>query len=277
MSYAAPISRANPACIVFLVDQSASMADSLGPPDDDGEHSSKSEVVAQVLNEMLYELCIRSAKVDRTEDYFEVAVVGYGHQVASAFTGELEGRDLVPISTLAASPARFESRALRASDWTRVVRVPVWVEPRAAGPTKMGLALRIATSLIDRFLRLHPDCFPPLVVNLTDGEPTDGDPADLVRDLCARTSTDGAALLFNLHLGSGRARPVLFPDDRLLLPDAPSRALFELSSPLPSPMRTLAIAMGLTVSDRSRGFAYNADLSAIVRFLDIGTRAIEQR
>lgn len=275
MAYAAAISRANPACIIFLVDRSTSMADPVAGASSDGRR--KCDAVAEVLNEMLYELCIRSAKANRTEDYFEVAVIGYGHQVASAFDGPLSGRDLVPVSALAAGPTRVDTRTLVTGDSSVPVRVPVWVEPRAAGPTPFGLALRLATSLIDRFLRLHPDSYPPLVMNLTDGEPTDGDPSDLVRDLRERSSTDGQALLLNLHLGSGSSRSILFPDDDLQLPDAAARRLFALSSPLPAPMRTAAMVSGLSLGDTARGFAYNADLIDIVRFLEIGTRPLQVR
>lgn len=278
MAYSAAITRGNPACLIFMVDQSASMGDPIGSvPGTGGPRPKKRDVAADALNEMLFELCIRGAKAGATEDYFEVAVIGYSDVVASAFAGELAGRDLVRISQIAAHPARIEERSEVVNGTSIPRRVPIWIEPTSVGGTRMNLAFQLAAAHVDRFLRLHPDSYPPIVVNLTDGEPTDGDPSELAAAIRDRQSSDGAALLFNLHLGSVDAQPRVFPDDDVVLPDAAARQLFNLSSTLPGPMRSLALASGLTVGDRSRGFAYNADISSVVKFLDIGTRALELR
>ena len=45
-----------------------------------------------------------------------------------------------------------------------------------------------------------------------------------------------------------------------------------MSSPLPPRLRDAAAAEGYPVCDTTRGFVFNADLVAVVRFLDIGTR-----
>jgi hypothetical protein len=92
--YVAEISRTNPSCFIFLVDQSASMVDPIG-----GEvKMSKADVVADALNRLLTELAIRCAKEEGVRDYFHVAVLGYGGRSAqSAFGGALQGRGLVPM------------------------------------------------------------------------------------------------------------------------------------------------------------------------------------
>lgn len=253
------------------------MGDPLGDPDEFGRVRFKSDLVAEVVNDMLYELCIRCAKARGTEDYFEVAVVGYGSHVSSAFAGHLEGMDLVPISSIAAHPFRIEEHVERLGDAAMPRRVPIWVQPKADGGTRMCLALQFAASLAQRFIRLHPDSFPPIVLNVTDGDATDGDPMDAAAAVTGLGGRDGAALLFNLHLGSSAAQSRVFPDREDRLPDSAARSLFRASSVLPSPMRVLASASGFDVDDRSRGFAYNADLVTLVKFLDIGTRALDLR
>ncbi len=45
-----------------------------------------------------------------------------------------------------------------------------------------------------------------------------------------------------------------------------------MSSLLPDPLREAAAREGFDVSANSRGFAFNADLVELIRFLDIGTR-----
>jgi len=87
VTYVAEISRANPSCFVFLVDQSASMNDPIG-----GGRQRKAEVVADAINRLLAELSVKCAKEEGVRDYFHVAVIGYGHGVGSAFTGPLAGR-----------------------------------------------------------------------------------------------------------------------------------------------------------------------------------------
>jgi hypothetical protein len=84
----AEISRTNPSCFIFLVDQSASMVDPIAEAG-----GSKAEVVADALNRLLTELAIRCAKEEGVRDYFHVAVIGYGGRTAhSALGGALQGQ-----------------------------------------------------------------------------------------------------------------------------------------------------------------------------------------
>lgn len=279
MAYAAEISRSNPACIVFMVDQSASMSDPVAGGDS-GE--TKAIAVAQAVNRMIYELVLKCAKESGVSDYFEIAVIGFNHSVGSALSGALEGRDLVPLSTVAKHPARIDERTKSVPDGsggtvTVPVRHPVWMEPVATGATRMVLALELARSIVERFVALHPDCYPPVLLNLTDGDATDGDPREAAEAIRGVRSTDGAALLFNLHLASESLAPVIYPDSPTALGDPLARRLYEVSSVMPPFMRSYAAHLGIPVSDATRGFVFNADLDAVVQFLDIGTRADDLR
>jgi hypothetical protein len=117
-----------------------------------------------------------------------------------------------------------------------------------------------------------PDLLSPAVINVTDGESTDGDPADAATAVRAVATTDGEVLLFNLHLSSNRAAPVEFPADEAGLPDKFARLLFSMSSPLAAHMVAAARQDGDAVGDGARGFAFNADAVTTIKFLDIGTR-----
>jgi hypothetical protein len=280
MPYTAEISRTSPGCFIFLVDQSASMSDPMG----DGEVPQKrADVVADAINRLLTELSVKCAKEEGVRDYFHIAVIGYGHtQVGSAFSGALAGRDLVPLSEVANNPARVDSRAKKVSDGAgglveTTVQFPVWMDPVANGGTPMTRALSYADSLVSRWVGQYPGGFPPIVLNLTDGESTDGDPTSAAIGLASHATADGSVLLFNLHVSGAGGRPVTFPDDENELPDTYSKLLFHMSSVLPSHMRSYAAAQGHRVGEGTRGFVYNADISSIVEFLDIGTRATELR
>src|SRR6266404_2591753 len=103
MAYTAEISRNNPSCFLFLIDQSGSMVDNFS-----GEVAKKkADGVADAINKLLQNLVIRCAKEEGVRDYFHVGVIGYGATVASAFGGQLAGRELVPVSEIANSPARI--------------------------------------------------------------------------------------------------------------------------------------------------------------------------
>jgi hypothetical protein len=278
MPYTAEISRSNPSCFVFLLDQSASMLD----PMVDGEQRRKADVVADALNRLLREFSIKCAKEGGVRDYFHVAVLGYGRRVGSVFDGELAGKDLVPLSQVARFPARIEERMKKVPDGAgglveQPTKFPVWVSPVGDGGTPMGQVLALATSVVDTFLTMHPDCFPPVVLNLTDGQSTDGDPTPAAGALRALASTDGTVLLFNLHVSDHGGQPIVFPGEHAELADDYARTLFAMSSPLPPHMRAYATTEGLRVDDTSRGFVYNADMTTLVQFLDVGTRATDLR
>lgn len=279
MPYTAEISRANPTCFVFVVDQSGSMQDQIGG----GEVvQRKAQVVSDAINRLLYELTLKCAKEEGVRDYFHVACLGYGASVGSAFAGSLRGREMVPLSEIATNPARLEERTKKTPDGAgglveQTVKFPVWLDPVADGGTPMTQALAQARRLVSDWVDAHPSCFPPVVLHLTDGESTDGDPSTATQGIMSLLSTDGNALLFNLHVSSAGGTPATFPDNDGALPDQFAKLLFGISSYLPEHMKTYAKQQGLATSDGTRGFVYNADVTSIVQFLDIGTRASDLR
>jgi hypothetical protein len=159
----------------------------------------------------------------------------------------------------------------------QAVKVPTWFSPVAYGDTPMCAVFDRARSVLSRWLAEHPGSFPPIVLNITDGESTDGDPSIAAEALRGLTSTDGHVLLFNLHLSSDHSDPVVFPATDANLPDDYARLLYRLSSPLPEDMRTAAQRHDLALADGARGFAFNADITSIVQFLDVGTQVMDLR
>lgn len=274
MPYTAEISRTNPSCFIFLIDQSASMQDPFGG----GESvRRKADGVADAINKLLQNLVIKCAKEEGVRDYYHVAVIGYGHHVASAFAGTLSGRELVPISDIGNQPARIEERTKKVDDGAgglvdQTVKFPIWFDAVANGGTPMCGALSRAQGMLNNWLSQHPDCFPPIVINITDGESTDGDPSGAASNVKSLQSSDGNVLLFNLHLSSSSGNPVTFPSSDAGLADQYAQLLFNMSSMLPDYMRGIAQQEGFPVTEGARGFAFNADIVSVIQFLDIGTR-----
>src|ERR1700754_242700 len=270
--YSAQITRANPTCVVLLIDQSASMSD---PFSGDSAHK-KAEFVAEVVNHTLHDLVIRCTKTEEVRNYYHVAVLGYGRQVWSAFAGPLASREIVPIADVADHPLQIKSSYKRVSDgasgWVEIpVRFPVWIHPAADGKTPMCGALARVKQLLERWLAEHPRGFPPTVLHLTDGESSDGEPFDIGQEIMSLGTDNGQDLLFKCHISSRRAPKVEYPTDESLLPDGFARTLFRISSPLPSGFLAAAAQLGVHTVDGSKGFVFNGDPSSIVQFYEIGT------
>ena len=275
MAYQAEISRKNPGCFVFLIDQSESMEDPFGGGEDGRK---KAEELATILNKLIHNLCIRCAKSDSIYDYFHAGVLGYSeHSCKPALGGELSGRSLVPISELASKPLRIEERIKKSDDGAggvvdQTVKFPVWFDPYWKGGTPMCAALKEATRIVEAWCQEHPKGFPPIVINITDGEATDGDPITEARKLTTVRSDDGSVLLFNIHLSSTAGPSIELPGNASKLPDQHAKQLFEASSTLTPFMVARAKELGMSAAETSRGFIFNAQPLHVIHFLDIGTR-----
>ena len=275
MAYSAEISRTNPTLFLFLIDQSGSMEDGLP----DQPNRKKAGAVADAINRLLQNLVIRCAREEGVRDYFNVGVIGYGNKIGPAFSGPLSGRDLVPISDVGNMPARVEERVKKSDDGAggileQKIRMPIWFDPIANGGTPMCNALGQAVAILQRWLGQHPDCFPPVVIHITDGESTDGDPTQSMGALTALQSSDGGVLLFNIHVSSEASSvPIAFPDSNVNLPNQNARVLFDCASPLTANMRTVANSQhAMSLSDGARGYVFNGDMVLVIQALDIGTR-----
>ena len=278
MPYTADISRANPACFLFLIDQSGSMTQALsGQP---GQR--KMDQAAEAINGILNAISLRCSQGLEIRDYFHIGVISYntdsGGQatVKSAFAGTTPDQPFLLISQVV-DLAEVEDRQVREPDGAgglvEVTRkVPVWFRPSAEYGTPMCEALGIASQCLQSWINNHPDSFPPIVINISDGAATDGNPEGLAGKIMSLATNDGNTLVFNVHLSEVAAMPVQYPDSEDNLPDELAKRLFRMSSVLPEPSRNLASTLDLPVNENSRGFVFNSNMEALVQFLDIGTR-----
>jgi hypothetical protein len=257
--YRAAISRVDPALIVFLLDRSGSMEEGFG------SGSTKAEYLARTVDRCLMELATRCTKADGTRDYFHIACLGYGNdQVLDAFDPGPGGAGIVTIGELARSPKRIVETVGGA-------REASWVDAEAEGSTPMRLAFERACALVASWCDAHPASYPPTVINISDGEATDGDPLPAAEALRRLHTDDGEALVFNLHVSSRSVGEVVFPESPAAL-DEHGRRLFTMSSPFPPHLLEKARAGGFTVGPASRFFAWGAGAALATRFLELGTR-----
>jgi hypothetical protein len=278
MAYSAEISRTNPACFLFLIDQSGSMNDSYG-----GESSKrKANGAADAVNNCIRTLTLRCARPEGPRDYFHIGVIGYGSNVGPAFGGVLAGKELVPISEVANFPLRIEERDKKVDDGagglvTDKVKFPVWFEPVANGGTPMCQALGLVIPVLEKWISVHPNCYPPVVLNISDGEPTDGDPRNAAESIKKMASSDGNVLLLNAHLSSSNAAPLSYPDSEEGLHDDHAKLLFQMSSVIPDKMRESAQGFNIPTTDKTKGYVFQADQTMLIQWLVIGTRTGDLR
>src|SRR4051812_19295513 len=102
------VTRANPGCIIFLLDQSYSMNDGIA-----GSPRPKAEALATAINRFITDLIVRCEKGgEKPLHYFDLAVIGYttdrgdppNNVIGSVLQGDLAGRDIVSVVDLFDNP-----------------------------------------------------------------------------------------------------------------------------------------------------------------------------
>ena len=277
--YEQDLSRRNPGCIIFLVDRSDSMKSPWA-----GTGMNLAQGAALAINKILLELCIKATKEagGAMRNYFYVGIYGYGlcpstggEGVESALPGGLAPRGIVPLPELAANPIAIREEP--SVDPTQgKSRAPVWVEAHHGWRTPMCEAFSLVGAHVYEWAATFTESFPAIICNMTDGMVTDSpyqgaDLGEWASRLTSIRTGDGPALLLNIFLSPSTQRIVSYPSRADGLPE-PGPALFSISSTLPVPMINNARAANIPVADGARGFVFNADLSSLVSFLEIGTR-----
>ena len=275
MAYSQNWASYQPGCMIFLLDQSGSMSEQFGQAQV-GRGRRKCDMVATILNGFLNELVTTNIipRPDGTSDVrprADICVIGYeGSNIGSVLSGALAGRDFVSLPELQTYPADIEMRKQKDVDDTGReyeidVPFPVWVRPKAGGGTPMRAALQRGRDLAQYWAMNHPDSYPPVIINVTDGAGTDGDPTGIAQEISQISTNDGQALLFSVHLTNLNAQPVLYPlYENELTNDKYAKQLFSISSPIPEPGRVLLSTwLQRDVPPGARGMIFNGDASSV--------------
>jgi hypothetical protein len=272
---------ARPAYFVLLLDHSFTMNQLIA---EGGVR--KRDAVADVVNDLLYTLLKTSRRPDGYRHYFDVSVFGYGlGSQGDAVVSRLpEGRERMAVGELDGawlSVAEVERvQKLAGGGTTKVpVKQPIWVESLfSRGKTVTAAAFWRAGTLVESWIAEHPESLPPVVLNVSDGGWTGEDPMNAVRALQEQATELGPTLVFNCQLGggesTGRRGQLLFPSEIPGDYGRRTKELFMLSSLLPDSMREEARARGVDVRPDARGLVYNAPVSRLVDFLQVGTQTL---
>lgn len=280
-AYTAQITRNTPTAFIFLIDQSVSMQRKTTLM---GEEMTLAEAVARIVNNQINELVLRCIKTNEVRHYYDIAVIGYGHEVYSGWNGELSGRFFVSPEEIKNNPykkivTREEVRTRKGTSVKEVEKVQ-WLEARCDGHwTHMHQAFEKAKDLLTDWMIDHheKDCYPPTIINITDGQfnhTTVEHMQQEANELKSMFTNDGNVLLFNIHIVPGKDNRVVFPMAKSeLRGNQYGGILYDLSSLLPLRYNQ-DIARVRDDNDpnvRHTAMAVNADMSTLIQLMDIGT------
>lgn len=275
----------HPGCLIILLDQSGSMADPF-PASKIGAGKRKCDMVATILNNFLHNFIEKNTVVRKNgqpevRPRADVAVLGYeGTTVRSAFAAPLGNQDFVSLPDLSANPIDIEKRKMKQVDDTGQiyeipVLFPIWVKPTVGLGTPMCAALERAKALATQWISdpKHAENYPPVVINVTDGMCTDGDPTSIAQELCQLKTADGNVLLYNVHITDLDEKTKEFPLSETDLPDnSYAKQLFKISSIVPETSRTLLNQQSSNViSENAHGMIFNGDAESVQKMFILGT------
>lgn len=278
--YTAQTSRQTPTAFIFLVDHSVSMERMIKWQ---GEDITLSEAVARIVNNQINELVLRCIKADDVRYYYDIAVIGYGHEVASGWNGDLEGRWFVSPQELRDNPFKTitirEEKRTRRGPIIKEVQKIQWVEAAHTGHwTYLHNALDKAKELLSEWMNAHKGlvCYPPTIINITDGD-YNGAEEDVVEfkanELKSMSTDDGNVIFFNIHVTPNNSESTLFPAEVKDVGDSNlAKKLFNLSSLLPERYNSEIDSIKQTNGgQRYRAMGVNVDMATLVKIMDIGT------
>ena len=281
----------NPALLIFLIDQSTSMERILT---EDKNHNSYSisRIVKIMVDNVLYQILRKNTEGATFKEKIQIAIIGYGLTVHSAiYEVNLEE---YPIGVNRIDEVAQKSDPPPSPDELFPRSKLSWVEERSDGLTPMLAAFEEAKKILEKWIPSHKSSNPPIVVNITDGIPTDdavyaemfeqGFIGDLSKTLLVskaeeikKLETDfGNVLIANGHITAEKITEVQYPVSASEVERVDPLALifFQMSSIIPEPFRTLGNdpeSFDMNLKYNAKMLLYNANVASILNFIEFGS------
>lgn len=286
-SYSARVTTANPCAFVLLLDQSGSMDTDITT--NRGENINKAKYISITVNKFLEEILLTCIKDRVLKNYFEILIIGYGKVnddeisiVDISWDGALKNKDWITVNELRNNPLRKEVLTIpntkRFGPSTLQEELNIWIEPFSEGTTPMKEAFELCEHYLMKWVENHPDSFPPMVFNITDGDATDIDEYDelieAANKIKAISTSDGNSLLFNMLLTENTNSFIEFPrlEDRNLFEENDYElALFDASSIIPESIKEKVAFLNKNSDVKALVLG---EISSALKFLNIGTSTL---
>ena len=274
------VSSTKPWLLVVMVDGSHSMSADWG-----GSKRPMSGFVEQAVNQLLFDMALNYSTSGEAD---ESALKDRIHLRLLVYSGEGDVDDPIPLpqgsNYLCASGddgwVQNYSDLHNYSLSNSTAEIPRWLEIAPNGRTPMLMAFRTARSVVEQHISDYPNSFPPVVLNISDGEPTDcGEPIDweLLVSECDSIRSLGSEgsrpIICNVHLDPiGQDSPSLYPAEPPRVSGVES-GLWLASSKIPEHMAPLVpgVPADADRTNERRFFVFNSDLICFHEFLNFST------
>lgn len=278
--YSSKIKTTTPGMFIVLVDQSGSMAEPF-----EGTQVLKSHFAAYAVNRVINEIIEICTDGSIVKDRCFVSVITYGGNTNKA--EKLFLHKASELSKFKETVTINRVQSIMGKETTIPETLRQFVTAKATGGTPMADAFRVAANIAQAFANNHPDSFPPVIINITDGEPTDhtGPSQDAFNEarkeaekLKSISTKDGQAILMNAHVpdeGSKFLGKIVFPSNSFSISNNQlANFLFDISSTLPNEFIVKSPRAQVSVSPNARAFVFNSDADLLVKFLNFGSEAM---
>jgi hypothetical protein len=262
-------------CLIILIEQSPTMAEPMIGEAIDAQET-KARKAATLANQLLNEVQKRCQTSAVVRPKIDIAVLGYGYQgqVTDALHISASIQELVPISDVSDHPLLVSHTMVAEFDPETgglvqiPVDIPMWIEPTVGHSSPLCAALETAQNIAQAWVQDHPDnyYYPPMVVNISGGPSTDGDPWFQAVKLMKIANDDGQVLLFNCRISNDATQSIQYPTSPQQVAHDPwSLRLFNMSSLVPETTRWIVHEYyELDMSVGARGFALNSNVTELI-------------
>ncbi len=287
MPYISKITEQKPSLIILLVDQSGSMNEQYGGAKiSDVNNKTKAQIVAEASNIMLMDLMARCRQGAVHKRYFDIATIGYSGK--GVYPLIHESRFVLSPTEMIATIKKEEKiiRKVKHTNGTNIIQhnaLKIWIEPYAEGQTPMCKAFEKSIDILQNWKskQNNKDAFPPIIINITDGEITDATDQRMmeIKQQIQRLGTlDGEPIIFNFHISAHNKEKIIFPQTTENIPQD-AELLCRMSSILP-PMYNEQVATFKNDVDiennQYKAFSYNLPTADFIKVLSIGTATTKQ-
>lgn len=279
--YTQEITRRHRAAFVLVLDRSGSMQERirLGRM-----NITRAEAVTLMANALITELIDRCQRTDALRNYYDIAVIGYANDEVESLLGTQGFISIEQLKQMAPerSTISIEEELPDGSSAMVTHSITEWIRPKAEGKTPMYEALLRVRDLVGKWCAEseNRESFPPIVINITDGESSDCDDRELC-DICSQirrqATADGNTLLLNIHISANSTIPsMVFPmAEELVAADRYARTLAECSSIMPEAFNeSIQQIKGAGATPPFIGMGYNASIIELLSIINIGSRSV---
>lgn len=279
--YQQDITRKHRTAIVVAIDQSISMSSQVT---NGYERYTKADIVARITNELISEMLLKSYYDGGYRNYCDIAIVGYSDDRVYSLLGDQ--LKFIPIIELAERQVEYKvtvekCKLLDGRAVNLCREYPMWIESYANGSTPMYQMLCKVADMLEAWCaeECNRDSFPPILVNISDGVPSDITENLLsISDYIKSIGTnDGKVLFVNVHIGSSdEAVSLVLPNmGEIDIANRDALLLARMSSVIPATMERDAEGIRCTFDNPPYiAMGYNTSPVELISMLRIGSRSV---